>query len=202
METATKAFLADTVATMCINSSFSIQKFGLRDIENDKSAGNRGHCKSPIWWCGFTLTIIGVIIHLIAIPYADMTLLAANSSLAILLNIGLSIWLFGEKFIWKYDMPAFILIVGGSLTIVFISNKNQEEYEGQELIDILGSTRAVCFFVFVACWYLLTQWAMGRFEENMRQFETDADLYDHKTRSESGYYDPDAIILPPTPKLV
>ena len=40
------------------------------------------------------LMIFGTVIHLIALPYADMTLLAANSAIAIIANLLLSIWLF------------------------------------------------------------------------------------------------------------
>lgn len=67
--------------------------------------------------------ITGVIIHVVALPYADMTLLAANSALAILGNFALSIWLFEEKMVLKYDIPALVCIIGGSLSIVSLSNK-------------------------------------------------------------------------------
>lgn len=69
------------------------------------------------------LMAAGTIIHLIALPYADLTLLAANSAFAIIANLLLSVWLFNEKIIWKYDVPGVLLIITGSLCIVALANK-------------------------------------------------------------------------------
>lgn len=69
------------------------------------------------------LMATGTIIHLIALPYADLTLLAANSAFAIIANLLLSVWLFNEKIIWKYDAPGVLLIIAGSLCIVALANK-------------------------------------------------------------------------------
>ena len=67
----------------------------------------------------------GVAIHIIAVPYADLTLLAANSPLAIFANLFLSIWIFGEKWVWMYDMTALVFILTGCTLIVLLSNKSQ-----------------------------------------------------------------------------
>ena len=80
---------------------------------------------------------MGNIIHIIVLPYADITLLAANSPLAILMNLFLSIWLFGERWIWKYDMPAIVMIVSGTLIIVFLCNTKQQKYDGEKLLETL-----------------------------------------------------------------
>ena len=59
-----------------------------------------------------------------------MTLLAANSSLAIIGNLILSIYLFDEKWVWKFDAPALTLIIGGCCSIVALSNKAEIKYDG------------------------------------------------------------------------
>lgn len=123
MQTATKAFFADSVATLLINGSFSIQKLGHRDVENSEH-GSRAHFYSKRWWLGFLVMVCGITIHVIALPYADMTLLAANASLAILGNLCLSIWMFDEKWVWKFDCTAMILIISGCCSIVLLSNKS------------------------------------------------------------------------------
>jgi len=66
---------------------------------------------------------IGVSVHLIVLPYADLALLSANCSLAILINLVLSICLFNEKFIPKYDLTATIFIICGAFFIVLLANK-------------------------------------------------------------------------------
>jgi len=179
--TATKAFLADSVATLLINGSLSIQKLGHRQVENSDE-GSRAHLKSPWWWLGFIIMISGLTIHICALPYADMTLLAANSSLAIIGNLILSIYLFDEKWVWKHDLPALALIIGGCCSIVALSNKEEIKYNGQAMLDILLAFKAICFYAFVACFMLICHVTMKKFEKALRTFEIDADLADHDVR--------------------
>ena len=181
--TATKAFLADSVATLLINGSLSVQKMGHRAVENQEE-GSRAHLKSPWWWLGLFIMVSGVSIHICALPYADMTLLAANSSLAIMGNLALSIWLFGEKWVWKYDAPALALIIAGCCSIVALSNKGEIEYNGSAMLDILLAWKAITFYCFVACFMVVCHITMKLFEKSLRTFETDADLADHKVRTE------------------
>ena len=181
IETATKAFLADSVATLLINGSLSVQKLGHRQVENSED-GSRAHLKSPWWWAGFIIMLSGITIHICALPYADMTLLAANSSLAIIGNLILSIYLFDEKWVTKYDLPALALIIGGCCSIVALSNKEEIKYNGQAMLDILLAFKAICFYAFVACFMIICHISMKIFEKALRTFETDADLFDHTVR--------------------
>ena len=122
--TPTTAFILDCFATMLINSSLSVQKLAHRDIEKLADTGNeRAYCSSPKWWIGFGMIAIGLSIHILVLPYADISLLAANAPLAIIVNIFLSIHLFDEKFVFKYDCPAIFLICLGCFLAVFLAHK-------------------------------------------------------------------------------
>ena len=175
MNTATKAFLADSVATLLINGSFSIQKLGHRDVENSKQ-GSRAHLTSKTWWLGFCVMVCGVTIHICALPYVDLTLLAANASLAIVGNLFLSMWLFDEEWVWKYDLTAVVLIISGCITIAAMSNKEQKELKPEEMFALLRSWQAIIFYTFVFLFTIVTYYAMHVFERALRTFETDADL--------------------------
>ena len=126
--------------------------------------------------------LTGVVIHICALPYADMTLLAANSSLAIIGNLFLSIWLFDEKWVTKYDLPALIFIIGGCSSIVTLANKEDIKYNGQAMLDILLAFKAVCFYSFVVCFMIICHVSMKIFEKALRTFEIDADLFDYNVR--------------------
>lgn len=174
METATKAFLADSIATLLINGSFSIQKLGHRAIERDEEHVGRGHLSSKVWWAGFLIMVVGVIIHVIALPYADMTLIAANSSLAVVCNLMLSIYLFEEKWVWRYDLPAVILIIGGSFSLAGIANKEQPEYDQEEMIKIIWNWPSIVFYVYLVVFVVTVHCMMYKFEKGLREFESDA----------------------------
>ena len=55
---------------------------------------------------------------LVALPFADITLLNANAATAVITGAFMSIVFLGERFQWKYDLIASILIlVGSALTV-------------------------------------------------------------------------------------
>ena len=141
---------------------------------------------SKYWWLGFFIMLCGVIIHVIALPYADMTLLAANASLAIIANLVLSIYLFNEKWVWKYDCTAFALIIGGCSSIILLSNKEQIEYNGNELLDKLTAWPAIVFYILVSGFMALTCYTTFAFERALRIFESDSELYEHRLRVDHG----------------
>ena len=60
--------------------------------------------------------------HVYFVSYLDLTLLAANSANAIIAAIIWSRLILGEKFIWKYDFTALILISIGCVTIALNAN--------------------------------------------------------------------------------
>ena len=65
---------------------------------------------------------LGNFIHVLALPYADLILLSATSTLAILANLILSICIFEERFMWRYDLTAIVMIISGTMMIVFMAN--------------------------------------------------------------------------------
>ena len=179
--TPTTAFILDCFATMLINSSLSVQKLAHRDVEKLGDNGNeRAYCSNPKWWMGFVMIVCGISIHIIVLPYADISLLAANAPLAIIVNIFLSIYLFDEKFVFKYDCPAIFLICLGCVMAVLLAHKTQVETNTKALLGILTSPKAVCFFVFVVLFMLITIYAVKRFEKALKNFEDDAEQFDKR----------------------
>ena len=73
--------------------------------------------------CGLLLVVVGFVGHFIALPFADLTLIACNSSSAVLMNVWISNKYLGEKFICKYDVTAMCMVAMGTLVIIMLSNK-------------------------------------------------------------------------------
>ncbi len=84
--------------------------------------------------------------HLIALPFCDLTLIACNSSTAIIINVYISWKFLGEQFVPKYDISAMILVFIGTLTIILISNKDQEAFPLSKLLPLLGSFASLAYF--------------------------------------------------------
>jgi len=53
------------------------------------------------------------------LPYADLLLFTATSSISVVYGVFLAIVILGERFVWRYDLTAIALIlIGCVLTVV------------------------------------------------------------------------------------
>ena len=95
---------------------------------------------------GLTLTIVGSAGHFLALPFCDLTLIACNSSTAILINVYISWKYLGEQFVAKYDVSAMALVFVGTLSIILISNKDQESFPLSKLLPLLCSAQSLAYF--------------------------------------------------------
>ncbi len=59
---------------------------------------------------------------MLVLPFADLVLISSNGITAITFNTFLSIKFLGEKFIWRYDVPAFAFMGFGAITIVLLAS--------------------------------------------------------------------------------
>ena len=125
------AFLVDFIATAMNQASFAIQKVGHMDEEKRKRSGEESSdatiqknmfCSFK-GLCGIFLVVVGSLGHFVALPFCDLTLIACNSSSAVLMNVFISTRWLGEKFVPKYDVSAMTLVFLGTLVIVLLSNK-------------------------------------------------------------------------------
>ena len=124
----------------------------------------------------------GNFIHLLCLPYADLVLLSATSPVAILANIVMSSWLFGERFMWRYDLPGIFLIILGTLLTVYLANAKQGKYDGERLIELCVAPKAICCYVFVLISVQQIYWLNGYFSKLLRTFEKDAEKHDQRLR--------------------
>ena len=60
------------------------------------------------------------------LAYADLVLISTNMIAGIIFNTFLSIRFLGEKFLWKYDLPAFALMATGAITIVLLADTDEK----------------------------------------------------------------------------
>ena len=61
-------------------------------------------------------------------------------------NVVAAIWL-GEKIIWKYDLLAFFLLVGGSTAIILLSKEDDEPYTPADIQHHLTSTGTIIYLI-------------------------------------------------------
>ena len=144
------------------------------------------------WMVGCFAMLVGVALHIFCLQYMDLTLLAANAVTAIVSTLVFSIVILGEKFVCRYDLPALILISIGCSTIVMNSNKSDETYTADDVIELLLSPRTLCFTGACVFFILLSLGTLSLVLARLRRFERDVESYQEK----HGLVGAD-LILPP-----
>ena len=92
-------------------------------------------------------TFVGSILNLVALPFCGLVLFSTTVGIAIVFNAIIAIWYLGEKLIWKYDLPAFVLVVGGSTAIVLLSEENDATYTPASIKALIESPGNIIFCV-------------------------------------------------------
>ena len=138
-----------------IGKLFGILSYIYMKIANHKAeeAAKEGkqynvYC-SLTWGIGFLFVIIGSILNLVALPFCGLILFSTTVGIGIVFNNIAAILFLKEKIIWKYDLPAFILIVGGSSAIVLLSAEEELDYTSEEIEKHLKSKGALILYASV-----------------------------------------------------
>ena len=61
------------------------------------------------------------------LQFCPLVLLASNVCFELVFSHVLAIKFLGEKLVWKYDLSALLLLIGGCLGIVLLSETEEEE---------------------------------------------------------------------------
>ena len=140
------AYCVDLVATAGTQFGFTLQKKGHTDAEEKRV---RVLC-SIYWWVGIALLGMTYLVHIAALPFADMVLLASNTAVSVVFTQMWAICFLKEKAVWKYDLSACLLIVVGSLTIVWSSSHEDTVYTRESIRDLITDNSALlCYLIFV-----------------------------------------------------
>ena len=119
------------------------------DAENDiaKNSDDKAgvkKAKSPFctlrYIIGLILLIVSALIHAATLPFVDLVLISTLTAVGIIISTLLAIKYLQEKFICKYDLPSFILIILGCTTIVALSNQEETEYSPEQIKELLTSS--------------------------------------------------------------
>lgn len=99
------------------------------------------------WLCGLMLVIVSSLVHVAVLPYADLVLLSSSSATAIIFGIILSVYILGEKFDMKYDLPGVLLTCTGCILTVMNANTVEQNYTLDELKTLLLTPKATLYIL-------------------------------------------------------
>ena len=143
------AFICDCFASFLIASAFIAMKKGFIKVENSGLNGSKRlnpyiTCE---WIFGFFIMATGSFIHVAVLPFADLVILSTGSAIATVLNTIMAVFYLGEKSLLTYDIPAFTMIVGGSLAIVGLSDYSETTYTPDSIKGLMSSAGTMIFMM-------------------------------------------------------
>ena len=130
--------------------------------------------------CGFFIILLGSFGHFVALPYCDLTLIACNSSSAVLMNVYISWRFLGEKFVPKYDLSAIAFISVGTIIIILMANKEQQIFTLTTIADVLSEPRSVVYIVTTIAQWFGVRFCMPILLKKLRAFEKDCEDWDSR----------------------
>jgi len=74
---------------------------------------------------GLCFMVLGTIIHVLVLPFLDLTLIAVNAVVGIVFSVLLSIFVLGEQLVPKYDVSGLVCISVGCIGIVLSAHKKE-----------------------------------------------------------------------------
>ena len=114
---------------------------------------------------------------MLVLPYADLVLLSTNSISAIAYNSILAIWCLGEKFVCKYDLPAFVLMGAGAFTIVMLASITEKVFTSEEILDLLFSYNSLYFAAGTSIFIFATTIYIRVFKRQIQEFQEDLEVW-------------------------
>ena len=136
------AFSLDVVAKLISAASYVIMKLAHHKLEGKQKEGisnTKVYC-SATWIIGLICVIAGSALHVITLPFCGLVLLSTTVGLSVVFSNILAMRFLGEKLVWKYDLAAFLLVVGGCTAIVFISVNDDQKLTSKLVVELLFST--------------------------------------------------------------
>lgn len=112
---------------------------------------------------------LSALCHMIALPFVDLVVLATNAPLGIVMNNILSVKYLQEKMVKVYDYTATVLLILGSLLIIFLSSYEEATYTTEDVKALLWSPTmlifACCYGGFIAGTVLQLRWHSRKLNE-------------------------------------
>ncbi|KAF2171027.1 hypothetical protein M409DRAFT_19000 [Zasmidium cellare ATCC 36951] len=88
-----------------------------RPEDKDDEEKEKSYLKSPIWWLGITLMVLGEIGNFLAYGFAPASIVSPLGVVALVSNCIIAPLLLGEQFRWR-DGLGVIIAIGGCVTVV------------------------------------------------------------------------------------
>ena len=167
------AYTVDLFATAITMFGYALQKRGHMDAEQNK----KHVICSAYWWLGMFCLGLTYVLHIGALPFADMVLLASNTAISVVFTQFWAICYLKEQAIWRYDAPACILILIGSFIIVLQANYSEMDYSKDRIMELMFARDAFAYYTLYGLTAITATLIFVKFKRDIGRFKGDFAKY-------------------------
>ena len=128
---------------------------------------------NPIWLLGLVCVVTGGVLNGAMLPFCDLVLLSTTVGLSIIFSNLLAVRFLGEKLVWKYDLLAFFLVIGGCTAIVLLSKTEEEELTPDKVKSLLFSIPTIAYLSFTIALMIGALISLNLLVKATKDFEQD-----------------------------
>ena len=124
------------------------------------------------------LTVVGNLGHFVALLFCDLTVIACNTSSAVIMNVFISWKWLGEKFVPKYDVTAIILVFAGTLLILLMANKDHQTFDTNALLKQLTTPQSLAYYGVTIILAITSHCLVPKILKTLKAFEADCEQWE------------------------
>jgi len=151
----------------CFLSSLSLV---MMKVAHNNNKQEESVFKLKEWWIGLVNLIAGSVINVVALGYGNQLMLASTSSISIIFNTLLSVFILKETF-FRSDAISILLICTGSVLFLAIAKNDETTYTEEELANLYWRPVSL---VYISASLLFIVWAYyfdNKIKERARWFQ-------------------------------
>jgi len=121
------------------SSSSTVTGSSLPDGDDEKGEGERkskSYLKSPIWWLGISLMVLGEAGNFLAYGFAPASIVSPLGVVALISNCLIAPLLLHEKFRWR-DAVGVVIAVAGCVTVVLSASDSNPRLDPDIIWDLI-----------------------------------------------------------------
>lgn len=106
------------------------------DEKGDSEGKSKSYLKSPIWWLGISLMVLGEAGNFLAYGFAPASIVSPLGVVALISNCLIAPLLLHEKFRWR-DAIGVVIAVGGCVTVVLSASDSNPRLDPDIIWDLI-----------------------------------------------------------------
>lgn len=136
----------------------------MKQEKHQDHAERKSYLKSPYWWTGIILMIVGEAGNFLAYGFASASIVSPLGVVALVSNCIIAPCLLGERFRLR-DFGGVVVAVAGAVTVVLSAKTSENKVGPKDLWSLIARWEFELYLAITAIAVIALMWASGKYGE-------------------------------------